>query len=193
MKYYQLIFNLSEESTAITFDHSINISSFELKKINSEEKANLSDTPVLFKTDTKDGTKELDVNLSNHGSIIVSEKFKNIFQNEPLVFFPIELDNYSTYSKYYLIKIINFLDCVNETTTKLTYWTAENASFNKKLIRNYKTISNITIYEEKTKGINIFRLKKFTPIILVSQKFVDAFILNKCDGLKFIPVILSEQ
>ena len=34
MKYYQLIFNLSEESTAITFDHSINISSFELKKIN---------------------------------------------------------------------------------------------------------------------------------------------------------------
>ena len=54
MKYYQLIFNLSEESTAITFDHSINISSFELKKINSEEKADLSNTPILFKTDTKD-------------------------------------------------------------------------------------------------------------------------------------------
>ena len=53
MKYYQLIFNLSEESTAITFDHSINISSFELKKINSEEKADLSNTPVLCQKNSK--------------------------------------------------------------------------------------------------------------------------------------------
>lgn len=38
MKYYQLIFNLSEESTAITFDHSINISSFELKKLTAKKR-----------------------------------------------------------------------------------------------------------------------------------------------------------
>lgn len=188
MIYYQAIFNLSEESSAINFDCSVNISSFELKKINYEEQSSIIHTPIIFKTDTKDGTKELDVNLSNHGSIIVSEKFKKIFQNEPLDFFPIELENYSACSNYYIIKILFFLDCINETKTKITYWTEENASFNKKLIGNYKTISNITVNEEKINGINIFRLKKFTPIILVSQKFVDTFVSNQCNGLKFIPI-----
>lgn len=187
MNYYQTIFNLSDEPEAINFDKTINFSEFEVKQLNSDRNKYIQE-PVIMTVNSEDGLKELDVNLSNFGAIIVSEKFKRLFEQFNLEFFMVETPGYQLLQKYYILKIPNFIDCVNEEETKLEFWTEQNSSFNKKLIGNYKSISNLTIDSHKVQDLNIFRLKKFFPIIIVSEYFVNCFISNHCSGLRFIPI-----
>lgn len=187
MNYYQTIFNLSDEPEAVNFDKPINYSEFEIKQLNSDSNKYIQE-PVIMTINSEDGLKELDVNLSNFGAIIVSEKFKSLFEQFNLEFFIVETPGYQLLQKYYILKIPNFIDCVNEVKTKLEFWTEQNSSFNKRLIGNYKSITNLTIDSHKAQDLIIFRLKKFNPIIIVSEYFVNCFVSNHCSGLKFVPI-----
>lgn len=93
MNYYQTIFNLSDEPEAINFDKTINFSEFEVKQLNSDRNKYIQE-PVVMTVNSEDGLKELDVNLSNFGAIIVSEKFKRLFEQFNLEFFMVETPGY---------------------------------------------------------------------------------------------------
>lgn len=186
MKYYKAILNLSQEPNALTFDSPINITGFELKKLNYGDTISVPN-PIIFSIDLGDGIQELDVNLSISGSIIVSAKFKNLFSNESLRFYPIKTDNYETKEQYYILEILDFCDCIDENNTKITYWTEANTSFNKRLVGNYKSLFDIHLIHHKIET-NIFRLKKYSAMIIVNQYFVDIFEENHCSGWKFASI-----
>lgn len=185
-EYYKVVFNLSQEPHSLTFGFPQNISDFDLKNINFGRSTVIPE-PVVFSIDLTDGEKELDVNLATCGVIIVSQKFKDLFITEPLVFYPIRVEGFTLRNSYYILEILDFCDCINEKESHISYWTEENAFFNKSLIGSYKNLSDIHLSYDKIKS-NIFRIKKYPTMIIVSQHFVDAFNINSCSGLTFKPI-----
>ena len=91
-------------------------------------------------------------------------------------------------SLLYLLGFRNFLDCLDEEQSIVTFWTKENAHFNPLLVGNYKTIQDITISRTKTLGVDAFRLLKAPVEMFVSENFVREFYGNSLSGAKFTKI-----
>ena len=89
---------------------------------------------------------------------------------------------------YYLLGFRNFLDCLDEEQSIVTFWTKENAHFNPLLVGNYKTIDDIVISRTKTLGVDAFRLLKDPVEMFVSENFVREFYGNSLSGAKFTKI-----
>ena len=88
MDYYKLFFNLSEQYDSLDFSFSTNYDDYELLKIEYEPMIEF-DSPIVFDVDPDSGKDELDLNLSQGGSVIVSHRFKDVYGEKDFRYFPI--------------------------------------------------------------------------------------------------------
>ena len=146
------------------------------------------DSPIVFDVDPDSGKDELDLNLSQGGSVIVSHRFKDVYGEKDFRYFPIVPSESNLKFHYYLLGFRNFLDCLDEEQSIVSFWTKENAHFNPLLVGNYKTIQDITISRTKTLGVDAFRLLKAPVEMFVSENFVREFYRNSLSGAKFTKI-----
>ena len=78
MDYYKLFFNLSEQYDCLDFLFPTNYEDYELLKIEYDPMVEF-DSPIKFDVDFDSGKDELDLNLSQGGSVIVSHRFKDVY------------------------------------------------------------------------------------------------------------------
>ena len=88
MDYYKLSFNLSEQYDCLDFSSPTNYEDYELLKIEYDPMVEF-DSPIEFDVDFYSGKDELDLNLSQGGSVIVSHRFKDVYGEKDFRYFPI--------------------------------------------------------------------------------------------------------
>lgn len=184
MDYHKLFFNLSEQDECIDFTFATNYDDYELLKIEYDPMVEY-DLPIQFDIDATSGENELDLNLSQGGSVIVSHRFKEVYLEKDFRYFPIVSPDYTFKFSYYLLGFRHFLDCVDEERSMVSFWTKKDAHFNPLLVGTYKTIHNMTISRTKTLGVDAFRLSKATEEMFVSDVFVKRFTENSLQGASF--------
>lgn len=184
MDYYKLFFNLSEQYDCIDFTGSTDYDDYELLKIEYDPMVEY-DTPIHFDIDAASGEEELDLNLSQGGSVIVSHRFKEIYGEKEFRYFPIVSSAYTLKDRYYLLGFRHFLDCVDEERSMVSFWTKEEAHFNPLLVGTYKSIQAITLSRTKMMDVDAFRLSKATEEMFVSDTFVRKFNENALRGATF--------
>lgn len=187
MDYYKLFFNLSEQYNCIDFTCSTNYDDYELLQIEYDPTVEF-DCPIVFDIDATSGGNELDLNLSQGGSVIVSHRFKEVYGEEDFKYFPIVSSEYTLASRYYLLGFRHLLDCLDEERSEVSFWTKEDAHFNPLLIGTYRAIQNVTISQPKAQGVHAFRLSKATEEMFVSDAFVRRFNDNSLQGARFTKV-----
>ncbi len=180
-------FNLSEQYDCLDFSSPTNYEDYELLKIEYDPMVEF-DSPIEFDVDFYSGKDELDLNLSQGGSVIVSHRFKDVYGERDFRYFPIVPSECNLKFHYYLLGFRNFLDCIDEEQSIVSFWTKENAHFNPLLVGTYKTIDDITISRTKTLGVDAFRLLKATEEMFVSENFVREFYGNSLSGAKFTKI-----
>lgn len=189
MDYYKLSFNLSEQYDCLDFSSPTNYEDYELLKIEYDPMVEF-DSPIEFDVDFDSGKDELDLNLSQGGSVIVSHRFKDVYGEKDFRYFPIVPSECNLKFHYYLLGFRNFLDCIDEEQSIVSFWTKEDAHFNPLLEGTYKTIRDITISRTKTLGVDAFRLLKATEEMFVSENFVREFYGNSLSGAEFTKIKL---
>ena len=182
-------FNLSEQYDCLDFSSPTNYEDYELLKIEYDPMVEF-DSPIEFDVDFDSGKDELDLNLSQGGSVIVSHRFKDVYGEKDFRYFPIVPSECNLKFHYYLLGFRNFLDCIDEEHSIVSFWTKEDAHFNPLLEGTYKTIRDITISRTKTLGVDAFRLLKATEEMFVSENFVREFYGNSLSGAKFTKIKL---
>ncbi|MEZ4786697.1 MAG: hypothetical protein R2790_02145 [Flavobacterium haoranii] len=184
MEYYKLTANLSKNPKALDFTNVLNYSDFEIRKINSD-----IENEIVFKdnfkieVDTDSGKNELDYNLSYQGLVIVSQKLKSILENENvnIQFIKIDVTNLELRNEYYAIKLVDFLDCVDETKSEFEYYPSDNILKKDK----YKNLKRYYIDSTKVGKSKIFRLIKYFPQIIITEDLKKVFEENKITGLEY--------
>lgn len=189
MDYYKLFFDLSDQYGCLDFSFPTNYEDYELLKIEYDPIVEF-DSPIEFDVDCDSGEDELDLNLSQGGSIIVSHRFKDVYGEKDFRYFPIVPSECKLKFHYYLLGFRNFLDCIDEEHSIVSFWTKEDAYFNPLLVGTYKTIRDIAISRTKTLGVDAFRLLKATEEMFVSENFVREFYSNSLSGAKFTKIKL---
>ena len=184
-----MFFNLSEQYGCLDFSFPTNYEDYELLKIEYDPMVEF-DAPIEFDVDFDSGKEELDLNLSQGGSVIVSHRFKDVYGEKDFRYFPIVPSECNLKFHYYLLGFRTFLDCIDEEHSIVSFWTKEDAHFNPLLEGTYKTIRDITISRTKTLGVDAFRLLKATEEMFVSENFVREFYRNSLSGAKFTKIKL---
>lgn len=180
MKYFKLIENLSKNPNSLDFDFIMNYDDFEIQKISYDPNI-IFENEIEIEVDLDCGKKELDYNLSNQGIEIVSEKLKSLFNENEAEFFKVKILNYKTKLNYYLLKIKNFYDCVDESKSEFEYYPQENESRK----NEYKSLNRFYLDSTKVGKSRIFRLQKYFPEIIITEDLKKIFEENKITGLEY--------
>jgi hypothetical protein len=169
------------------FDQAENILASELSKIKFDKYFVLNksiEIPIIIHSKNKK-YKELDFNESFSDIEIVSEKLKNLIGDNDITYFKIETCNYKTEQNYYLIKVNNFYDCVDETQSEIEFIKKDNTD-SIEWVGKYMKLGKFFIDNNKVGNAKIFRLEKYFPQIIFREDLVEVIINNKITGMDFI-------
>lgn len=185
MVYYKLINALSENEDAWDLGEVSNYSEFEIKKMNTPEWQNIVNQTIEIEIDEEFGDHEVDFNLSATGIQIVSEKFKNLINEDEAEFYPVVFTNIKPKQDYFALRISNFYDCVDETKSEFEYW--NEAEVEKVPVREhtYKSLNRFSIDSTKCEGARIFRLLKYFPAMIVTEDLKQLIVQSGITGLTF--------
>ena len=120
---------------------------------------------------------------------IISQRFKNLlcnlddFSKGYLQFFEVQFQNKAAFPSYYFLNLIDHLDAIDEENSKLTRLPKDIFPDRQHII---KSIEKLVLQEDKMNDRNIFRLKKHSTAIYVSEKLKTLCEDNKLLGLKLI-------
>lgn len=181
MKYYKLKHDNTIENEIIAHcfeDFKIPqnelISGIPYKKWNNNNK-------FCFKE--SEGKIAVDLLANDKGWLVVSDKLKKILDsvNTEIQFFPIDLVNTDKDQKYnyYIANILRVVDalCLEQSEYFETYIDGIGMVY---------TISKFAIYNDKTKGSDVFKLSRNQEIpVFVSEKFKELIEKQKITGISF--------
>lgn len=171
MRYYKVINNLSENEDSWDLGEVLNYDEYDIGNIDQK---NWDDTfiisPLEINVDTEDGIKETDYYLSTTGIQIVSEKFKTLLTPEEASFYPVTFLNFKAGQKYYALRINDFYDCVDESKSEFEYWNQADVEEVPIRVNTYRGLNRFYINESKVGSSRIFRLLKYSPVIVVDEK-----------------------
>ena len=115
---------------------------------------------------------------------IVDEKIKQIIDSKDGQFVEIKIKSIQTSFNYFILVIKNEIDCVNEDESIFDKW-EENDPIRPDKAGQYKTFYKLKIDENKIQDCDIFRLKRYNSITIVSEKLKEKLTENNVSGLKF--------
>ncbi|HEV8512967.1 MAG TPA: DUF1629 domain-containing protein, partial [Cyclobacteriaceae bacterium] len=126
----------------------------------------------------------IDFNMADFELLIVNEKTANLFSKEEVQLIPIKIKGYTTKNPYFLVTLINELDCVDEEKSVFDKWEPNNDVRPDKA-GQYKTFYKLVVDTNRCNGLDIFRIKDYHSIIVVSDKLKSVFEKNNISGIKY--------
>jgi len=118
--------------------------------------------------------------------LIVNEKVKNLVSEDEVQYIRVKLeeDRYSD-TNYYLMVVNEEIECVDEDRSLFLKWEKDNGT-RPDLAGEYKSFEKMVLNPtDIPKGADIFRIKKYDIVIVVSERLKFLFEENKISGVKF--------
>ncbi len=139
--------------------------------------------PIIYNTDSSMNPE--DFPLHSDSSFLVSDKILNILKALEIVgfdYYPAKIikSKKKIYNNYYVLNILNVLDCLDKEKSKFKI-----KEFGPAKVYMFKKIS---FSEDKIpKDVKIFRINESTNVF-INQEIRDAFINAVVTGAEFIPI-----
>lgn len=126
----------------------------------------------------------LDFTMADFELLIVSEKTASLMNQDEVQLIPVQIKEDTPKRNYYLMTIKNEIDCVDELNSVFDKWEI-NDPIRPDKAGQYKTFYKLFIKEELSDHFEIFRIKRYNSIIIVSENLKIEFEQNKLIGVKF--------
>ena len=138
--------------------------------------------------------KELAVEVSEKGTplnltmgefevLIADKSVAELFLDEEILKIPITIIGRESES-YFILVIKKELDCIDREKSIFTLW-EEGNDIRPDLAGEYESIPKMIIDVDRTKGLDIFRIKGFNVAVIVSERIKHAFEESGLTGVKF--------
>lgn len=139
----------------------------------------------LFITTRKKGLP-LDFTMADFELLIVNEKVKNLISEEEVQFIPIKLEtDPNSKINYYLMVVNKEIECVDESKSVFVKWEKDNPIRPDKA-GEYKSFEKLILNPaDIPKESDIFRLKKYDIVIVVSERMKLLLEENKVSGIQY--------
>lgn len=128
----------------------------------------------------------LDMTLGAFDTLVASKKAADLLQRlcgEEVQRFPVTIGNYS--SEFEIINCARTVDCLDTERSEIEWWTAEDHRPDK--AGQPRMITDLVIDPRRTEGANIFRIKNWDVVMVVSNKVVTALKQAGIKGVAFQP------
>lgn len=129
----------------------------------------------------KQGSK-VDFNLADFELFIVNEKVKNLIQTDDVQFIPVNVFNEE--EKYFILALNVEIDCVDEEHSNFDKW-LDNDPIRPDKAGQYKTFYKLILDYKKADNKDLFRVKKFNSIAVISERLKSIFEKNSVTGIKY--------
>ncbi len=126
----------------------------------------------------------LDFTFADFELMILNEKVSNLLRKDEVQLIPININRYTSKKPYFLTTVINEIDCVDEEKSVFDKWELNN-DIRPDKAGQYKTFYKLFVKPGRCEGSNIFRLKNYNSVIIVSDELKTAFEKNNVTGVKF--------
>jgi hypothetical protein len=142
----------------------------------------------LVTTNESWGKKYTDFHLGIGGAYHVNDKFINCmkgvgetnYQLFPIKVLPDE-------KPYYILNILNVIDCVDREKSKFTLWT--EADERPDLLGEYYRFDKMVLDRSKIpEGVHLFRVYGYDIVAVITKELAQEFEKNKIKGFKLVPV-----
>ena len=142
----------------------------------------------LFVTTRKKGLS-LDFTMADFDLLIVNEKVKNLISEKEVQVIPVKLEaDPNSKINYYLMVVNNEIECVDESKSIFVKWLKDDP-IRPDLAGEYKSFEKLVLNPvDIPKDTNIFRLKKYDIVVVISEKLKLLFEENKVSGLQYIKI-----
>ena len=139
----------------------------------------------LFVTARKKGVP-IDFTMADFDLLIVNEKVKNLISDDEAQFIPVKLEaDPDSNINYYLMVITEEIECVDERKSIFVKWLIDDPIRPDKAGK-YKFFEEMVLNPVDIPAeANIFRLKKYDIVIVISEKLKLLFEENKVSGLQY--------
>jgi hypothetical protein len=140
-------------------------------------------------------TKKLKMNIREHGKpldftfadfevLVVNEKVASFLPDEVCQLIPVEIDDVKNEHSYFIVVLLNIVDCVDEGRSVFEKWQSDDPS-RPDLAGEYKGIYKLFVDSNKINQNTIFRLGKSENIIIINEKLKKQFEDTGITGIKF--------
>ncbi len=188
LRYYKLMYDYENDADAICAE------SDDLKGIDRydvEKGKKIENWPeITFYYNPEEGSRKTDYLGNDLGWFVISERFKNILQEEKIEgiqYLPINIVNIKTNEKlgnYFVVNVCNLVEALDlDNSVYDVFEIDEN--------RKYILVVKYALKAELIKGLDIFRLKEEDIPIYVSERFVDTVKKYGMTGFDFLKVKVS--
>jgi hypothetical protein len=126
----------------------------------------------------------LDFTMADFELLIVNSKVANLVDKEEVQLIPLKVDGFKSEEVYYLMIVKNEFDCVDEEKSSFDKWEPNN-SIRPDKAGQYKTFYKLVVKPESVTGKNIFRIKDYNGIIIISEDLKKKFEKGKVIGVKY--------
>jgi hypothetical protein len=142
-------------------------------------------TKQLFVKTRRKGLS-LDFTMADFELLIINEKVKNLIANEEVQFIPVKLEEEpNSKINYYLLVVNKEIECVDESESIFVKW-GKDDSIRPDKAGKYKSFEKLILNPDGIpEEANIFRLKKYDRLIVISEKLKLWFEENKVSGIKY--------
>lgn len=126
----------------------------------------------------------LDFTFADFEIIIVNERTASLLRDEDCQLLPIEIDGINNGHSYFVVIILNSIDCLDEERSRFEKWEQGNP-IRPDLAGNYKSIYKLFIDGTKIMNNEIFRLGKYDNVIVINDYLKNKFERAGISGIKF--------
>lgn len=137
----------------------------------------------LLVTVTEEGIP-LDFTMADFELLVVNEKVTDLIDKDEIQLIPIKISGYTSENPYYLMVIKNQVDCVDEEKSDFDRWEI-NDPIRPDKAGQYKTFYKLFVNKEHCNDHNIFRIKGYNSIIVVSDNLKKIFEKYRILGVKY--------
>jgi hypothetical protein len=139
----------------------------------------------LFVTTRKKG-HPLDFTMADFDLLIINEKVKNLISEDEVQFIPVKLEtDPNSKTNYHLMVVNKEIECVDESKSVFVKWLKDDPIRPDKAGK-YKSFEKLVLNpDDIPKEANIFRLKKYDLVIVISERLKHLLEENKVSGVQY--------
>lgn len=140
-----------------------------------------------YEQSVSDDGKEMDFTLTNSFIVpIVSDRMKDILSFVEGVRFMRVAIAKDTLRQYYIMVVDEFVDCFDESQSIFKVFTPGNP-IRPDRVGDYHSVIKLMVDPARAEGHDIFRIKKYPIVVIVSERVKQALEAQELTGLCFQP------
>ena len=182
MEYYRLLDNLNQPEKrwflgSINFDNE-----WDFWKYVKAGNVEIPQKKLLI--NIREKGEPLDFSMADFELLIVNQRTADLFNPEEVILIPINIKGYDSKSIYFLMCIKYEVDCVDEEKSTFDKW-MENDSIRPDKAGQYKMFYKLIINRNLIHNKDIFRIKGYNSIIIISESLMNKIKRENITGIKY--------